>query len=101
MRTLPEIDEQLETLLANGTPPQAPVWGELLDQRAEILAKLPACPQTLRALELSLLSGARLMAALRAERERDLRDLEEVRQTQSVHAGYAGEKPGGLREWSA
>jgi hypothetical protein len=101
MATLPEIDRQLELLLESGTPPEAPAWADLLDQRAEILAHLPACPQTLRALELSLLSGARLMAALRAERERDLRDLEEARQTQCVHAGYASETPGALRQWSA
>jgi hypothetical protein len=101
MPTLPEIDRQLESLLEHGTPPDAPIWGDLLEQRAEILARMPACPQTLRALEMSLLSGARLMAALRAGRDQDLRDLEEVRQTQSVHAGYAGEKAGGLRQWSA
>lgn len=99
--TLAEIDHALEGLLDAGTPPEAPEWATLLEARADLLARLPATPETLAALECSLLTGARLMAALRAERARNLEELATMRRTHSVHAGYAPEPDGGLREWSA
>ena len=99
--TLAEIDRQLAALLDSGVALDDAQWQALLEQRADLLAKLPASPETLQALEVSLLSGARLMAALRAERHAASEELEAARQTLSVHSGYAGDAKGGRREWSA